>query len=80
MMTPDIADTLNNAARQAGIKLVIVDGQLDETALEHAKTSFVAHSPSLTIRAGQVTGRENFDARMRAAIAAYLDHPKGGDA
>lgn len=81
MMTPDTAHALDNAARQAGVKILIIDGMIDDAALEYAKNAFVTQGASFTIRNGQVTGRQNFDLRMRNAITAYLRQAaQGGDA
>ena len=58
MMTPDTADQLRNTARQAGVRILVADGTIDAHALEVAKEAFCTE--------------ENFDARMRAALKAYL--------
>lgn len=82
---------ISNASREAAEAAIAHDWRnagraslpascIDETALTYAKNAFVTEGASLTIRNGKVTGRENFDARMRAAISTYLEHAKGGDA
>lgn len=44
---------------------------IDPERLEKAKKGFLSVPKSFTIRGGKVTGAEQFEQRLRRAIAAY---------